>query len=107
MLLCFSIESMRDEADLKVKFEAGEGEAGVSGEHAHVYGGAIPYACLHEMPLKFNNDKHALLAIEDGKLSTKIAAAGLETEVAEEDDWSASENDDLERFDQHTYDLDD
>ena len=47
MLLQFSTSSMREEADLQVKFESAESESGGSGPFAHVYGGAIPYACMH------------------------------------------------------------
>ena len=59
MLLSFAVERMVEEADLKVKMEAAEAASGGSGAFAHVYGGAIPYACLQFAP--------ALLTIADGK----------------------------------------
>jgi hypothetical protein len=36
-----------------------------------------------------------------------MGGGGLEKETVYDDDSDLSENDDLERFDQHTYDLDD
>ena len=50
MLLQFIVDSMREEADLEIKFEAAEFEAGGVGAHAHCYGGYIPYACLPAPP---------------------------------------------------------
>ena len=108
MLLSFKVESMREEADLKIKYEAAESEAGGSGEYVHVYGGFIPYACLYAMPKVLlldesvgpNLGKHMLPQLGMG-------GGGLEKETVYDDDSDLSENDDLERFDQHTYDLDD
>ena len=108
ILLSFKVESMREEADLKIKYEAAESEAGGSGEYVHVFGGIIPYACLYAMPKLLeidesvgpNRGKHMLPPLGMG-------GGGLEKETVYDDDSDLSENDDLERFDQHTYDLDD
>lgn len=103
MLLSFAVERMVEEADLKVKMEAAEAASGGSGAFAHVYGGAIPYACLQFAP--------ALLTIADGKhvfpnLESGVVGGVGGTYKEEEEDDSASE-DGLEPFDQHRFDLDD
>lgn len=104
MMLSFTVEMMREEADFKVMFEAAESESGGTGLFAHVYSEYIPYACLYAPP--------ALLKLEDGKhvLPLKGAAAAMagllqsEEEAYESD---AATDDGLEPFDQHKFDLDD
>ena len=66
VLLRFSAESMQTEADLKIKWGPAApppGEAKRSGgDFPHVYGGAIPYACLSAPPALLTLDadgKHA------------------------------------------------
>ena len=102
MLLSFKVESMREEADLQVKFESAESESGGSGPFAHVYGGAIPYACMHAAPTK--------LALADGKhvFPPMGAAVGgtAEEELKGEESDSATD-DGLDPFDQHRFDEDD
>jgi uncharacterized protein (DUF952 family) len=90
-LLCYSVQTMREEADLDVRWEAAAPPPGASaraGEFPHVYGGAIPYACLASPP--------ALLTLgPDGKhafpqLGPSVAAAaavlGAKAEEEEEED---------------------
>jgi len=102
MLLSFKVESMREEADLQVKYEAAESESGGSGAFVHVYGGGIPYACLHAAP--------ATLEVADGKLvfPPMGSALGGSNEVENKGDESDTATDDgLEPFDQHRFDEDD
>eukprot|EP00966_Prymnesium_polylepis_P211292 4892773-Prymnesium_polylepis.1 len=104
MLLSFTVESMREEADLKVKFEAAEAESGGTGAFAHVYGGVIPYACLYSAP--------ALLALEDGKhvfplTGAAAVAAGMLVSEKEAYESDAGTDDGLEPFNQHKFDEDD
>ena len=104
MLLSFNVESMREEADLKVKFEAAESTSGGAGAFVHVYGGPIPYACLHAPPL--------LLTLTDGKhvfplMGAAAAEAALLQQNVYESDDNPSDDDGLPQFDQHMYDLDD
>ena len=103
MLLSFSVERMVEEADLKVKFEAAEAASGGAGAFAHIYGGAIPYACLQSAPvlLAVADGKHVIPNLESG---VGVGVGGAYKEEEEED--SASE-DGLEPFDQHRFDLDD
>jgi uncharacterized protein (DUF952 family) len=97
MLLTWKVESMCEEADIKVKFED-DGEP-------RAYGDFIPYACLSAPP--------ALLALKDGKHVLPLfgaeaaAAAALLEESAIHSDANTSDDDGLDAFDQHTYDLDD
>merc|ERR1711908_247743 len=96
MLLTLNVEKMCEEADMKVEFEAGEPRA---------YGDFIPHACMSAPP--------ALLALKDGKhvlpLFGAEAAAALAAlgETAYESEANTSDDDGLDQFDQHTYDLDD
>ena len=94
MLLSFTVETMIEEADLKVKFESGA---------ANVYGGPIPYACLHAMP--------ATLKLADGKLVVpplgKAALAGVLGDQVDVEEDNSSDDDGLEPFDQHRFDEDD
>eukprot|EP00325_Prymnesiales_sp_UTEX-LB-985_P030448 CAMPEP_0174719046 /NCGR_PEP_ID=MMETSP1094-20130205/30726_1 /TAXON_ID=156173 /ORGANISM="Chrysochromulina brevifilum, Strain UTEX LB 985" /LENGTH=174 /DNA_ID=CAMNT_0015919301 /DNA_START=23 /DNA_END=547 /DNA_ORIENTATION=+ len=102
MLLSFKVNSMEQEADLKIKYEAAESEAGGSGPFPHVYGGWIPYACLLGAPtvLELVDGKHV---IPDLQLAI-TGTVGVETIYADEDDY---DNDTSEAFDQHRYDCDD
>ena len=90
MLLCFSMESMKEEADLVCKPQ---------GEFVHVHDGPIPYACLVRPP--------RLLALgEDGKhilppLGTAAAEADAErTEAVDDSNMAYHSSDD----DNGTYD---
>lgn len=86
VLLRFSVESMREEADLEVRWEDSKPAPGVikrDGAFPHVYGGQIPYACLVGPP--------ALLELgPDGKhvfpLMGAAAAAAAEAESLKADD---------------------
>jgi uncharacterized protein (DUF952 family) len=77
VLLRFSVDVMRYEADLSIRWEDAES---ASGAFPHVYGGAIPYACLYAPP--------ALLALgSDGKhvfppLGAEAVAAAAAAEAA-------------------------
>eukprot|EP00320_Phaeocystis_rex_P019901 CAMPEP_0119056234 /NCGR_PEP_ID=MMETSP1178-20130426/929_1 /TAXON_ID=33656 /ORGANISM="unid sp, Strain CCMP2000" /LENGTH=157 /DNA_ID=CAMNT_0007036939 /DNA_START=75 /DNA_END=548 /DNA_ORIENTATION=+ len=97
MLLSFTVESMREEADLEIKFE---------GAHVRCYGGYIPYACLHAPP--------ALLALDDsGKhvfplLGAALAAADAAAREEERaNDSDAATDDGLPPFNQSMFDEDD
>lgn len=105
MLLSFVVETMREEADLQIKFEAAESEAGGAGAFPHAYGGPIPYACLYATPalLKLADGKHVLPPL--GMVATAAAAAAQEASILiDEEDY---DNDNSEAFDQHRFDLDD
>lgn len=74
MLLRFSVDTMQEEADLDIRWEAAEPPPGSTvrdGEFPHVYGGPIPWACLTAQP--------ALLALDaDGKhIFPPIGAAAV------------------------------
>lgn len=105
MLLSFTVETMVQEADLKVKFEATQSESGGAGAFAHAYGGAIPWACLHAPP--------ALLALTGGKLVVPLlgaAAAVAEAAALAEaviDSDASDDGDGMEAFDQSRFDEDD
>ena len=104
MLLAFNVETMREEADLQVKFEAAEAAAGGTGDFAHVHGGPIPYACLHATP--------ALLALGDGGKHVfpplgAAAAAGAGGDHASDNESDSATDDGMEPFDQHRFDEDD
>jgi len=103
MLLSFTVQTMRDEADLKVKFEAAESAPGGDGKFAHIYGGAIPYACLYSAP--------TLLTLADGKHvfpPVGLAQFGVAGEGQEEiEEANSSDDDGLEPFDQSRFDEDD
>lgn len=96
MLLTFNVEKMCEEADIKVEIEDGEPRA---------YADFIPYACMCAPPM--------VLALKDGKHELPLfgaeaaAAAALLAETAIDSDPNTSDDDGLEQFDQHMYDLDD
>ena len=77
MLLRFSVESMVEEADLKVRWESAApppGEKSRDGEFPHVYGGPIPFACLAAPP--------ALLALDaDGKHVLPSLGPAVEADI--------------------------
>lgn len=100
LLLSFSAESMREEADLDIRWEAAApmpGESARDGEFPHVYGGAIPFACLAAQP--------ALLALgPDGKhvlppLGSVAVAAAEAARHAEEPEDNVSSDDDYGEYD--------
>ena len=96
MLLSFSSEVMREEADLKIKWEEAAPTGGAepsTGAFPHVYGGPIPWACLTSPP--------ALLALgADGKhvlpMLGPAVAAGLAGPSALEEDHYVSSDDDYD-----------
>ena len=95
MLLTFGVEKMVEEADIPVKIEDGEPRA---------YGDFIPFACMSAPPMA--------LALKDGKhvlplFGAEAAAAAALEESALLSDPNTSDDDGLEPFDQHMYDLDD
>ena len=98
MLLTFNIEKMCEEADMKVKAEEGEFRA---------YGDFIPYACMSAPPslLAFKEDGKHLLPLFGAEAAAAAAAAMAESGLISEP--NTSDDDGLEQFDQHTYDLDD
>jgi len=94
MLLSFTVETMLQEADLKVKFEGGD---------AQIHGGVIPYACLHAPPV-------LLELAEDGKHFFPLmglGAKGLAGGDEGADEENSATDDGLEAFDQHRFDEDD
>ena len=103
LLLSFIVESMVEEADLKIKYEAAASAPGGTGAFANVYGGVIPYACLHAAPM--------LLKLVDGKLVIPGIGSndggGADTIGASVDMDSDVEDDGMEPFDQHRFDEDD
>ena len=79
MLMRFSVETMTEEADLTVKIEGAP----------HVYGGAIPYACLVGPPVLLElgpDGKHVL---------PLLGAAAAEAEAIK--DAAREEQEDIER----------
>ena len=107
MLMSFNVETMVEEADLKIKFEAAETESGGTGAFAHAYGMPliIPYACLTGPPslLKLGEDgKHVFPPI--GSALGAGGAGGMDGEGIESDPGT---DDGLEPFNQHRFDEDD
>jgi uncharacterized protein (DUF952 family) len=96
MLLTFNVEKMCEEADIKVKIEDGEPRA---------YADFIPYACMSAPP--------SLIELKDGKHVLPLfgaeaeAAALLKADGEVYSDAATSDDDGLDPFDQHMYDLDD
>ena len=108
MLMSFTVELMREEADLKVKFEAAEAAPGGSGAFAHVYDGAIPYACLYTAPVLLAvgaDGKHVFPLLGAAAAAAMPGGAGYSEEKADED--SDSDGDGLEPFNQSMFDEDD
>ena len=102
LLLSFSAERLIEEADLKIKYEAVEGAEGL---YPHAYGGWLPYACLTAPPAKLELG-------EDGKhvlppLGPRLAAGVEKADGDIMSDKHSSDDDGLEPFNQHMYDLDD
>ena len=106
MLLQFIVDSMREEADLEIKFEAAEFEAGGVGAHAHCYGGYIPYACLQAPPalLQLNDDGRHIFPLMGATLAE---ANRLAREEERANDSDEATDDGLPAFNQHTFDEDD
>lgn len=106
MLLAFIVDSMREEADLEIKFEAAEFEAGGAGAHAHCYGGYIPYACLQAPPalLQLNEDGRHIFPLMGAALAE---ANRLAREEERANDSDEATDDGLPPFNQHTFDEDD
>ena len=101
MVLSFTVESMRDEGDLKIKLEEGEYRA---------YGGVIPFACLYSEPVQLTLDggKHifpplGLAATAAAKAEAEAAALKSQEEASE----NSMSDDGLAPFDQHKFDEDD
>ena len=101
MVLSFTVDSMRDDGDLKIKLEDGEYRA---------YGGVMPYACLYNAPVMLTLDggKHVfpplgLAATAAAKAEADAAALKSQEEASE----NSMSDDGLEPFDQHRFDLDD
>ena len=95
MLLCFSVDSMRDEADLKIRWESDES---ASGPFPKIYGGAIPYACLAAQPalLALGPDgKHEIPALGVAAAAAASALSGQAVK-AQEDDFYVSGDDEYE-----------
>lgn len=95
MLLCFSVDSMRDEADLKIRWESDES---ASGPFPKIYGGAIPYACLAAQPalLALGPDgKHEIPALGVAAAAASSALPGQAVK-AQEDDFYVSGDDEYE-----------
>jgi len=103
MVLSFCVETMEQEADMKIKFEAAEAESGGAGAFAHCYGGPIPYACLYAAP--------ALLPLADGKLVFPplgpMGSGDGRAGYKEEDSEASGTDDGMEAFDQNRFDEDD
>ena len=95
MLLTFNVQKMVEEADIDVKLQDGELRA---------YNDFIPYACMSAppMPLALKDGKHVLPLFGE---EARAAAALAEGEA--ESDANTSDDDGLDPFDQHMYDLDD
>ena len=102
MLMSFNVESMIEEADLKIKYEAAEAAEGGTGAFPHAYGGVIPYACLQSQP--------TLLPLSDGKHvfpPLGLTTAEVIANEKGEDSSEAATDDGMEPFDQHRFDEDD
>ena len=98
MLLTLNVEKMCEEADIKVLIEDGEPRA---------YADFIPYACMSAPPalLVLKEGKHVLPLFGAEKAAAEAAAELEKTTI--ESEGNTSDDDGLEQFDQHTYDLDD
>ena len=96
LLLAFSVERMREEADMQFKLVDGA---------AHI-GEPIPYACLQSAParLALAEGKHVFPLL--GSLE-EIAAAKKQAAYDEGYESDAASSDGLPAFDQHRFDLDD
>ena len=106
MLLGFTVESMREEADLEIKFEAAESASGGTGAHAHCFGAYIPYACLHAPPalLQLNENGQHIFPLLGAALAAANAAAREEERANDSDEAT---DDGLPAFNQSTFDEDD
>lgn len=95
-LLTLNVEKMCEEADIKVVIEDGEPRA---------YADFIPYACMSAPPyvLELKDGKH-VLPLFGAALASQQAAMG---ETGLESEPNTSDDDGLDAFDQHLYDLDD
>ena len=94
MLLRFTVEIMKEEADLEIRWEAAEpvpGEKSRDGEFPHAYGGPIPFACLAAPPVLLTLDadgKHVFpllgqAAVDDAILKSDaadVAERGMDDE---------------------------
>ena len=96
MLLHFSVEAMREEADLDVRWEAvaASGENTPAGSFPHVYGGPIPYACLTSPPallLLGPDGKHIIPSLGLAALAEAARSAKEDEEdnVSSDDDYGA------------------
>ena len=90
MLLKFSSTSMREEADLDIRWEDG---------FPHVYGGPVPFACLVSPPelLALNADgKHDLTQLGLGGNAATSASAGSGHRLEDEEDHYISSDDDYD-----------
>ena len=86
LLLQFSTTSMREEADLDVRWEDG---------YPHVYGGPIPFACLVSPPevLALDTDgKHLFTQLGLGNAAASVVGSGHRLED-EEDHYISSDDD--------------
>ena len=86
MLLQFSTTSLREEADLDVRWED---------DHPHVYGGPIPFACLVSPPevLALDTDgKHLFTQLGLGNAAASVVGSGQRLED-EEDHYISSDDD--------------
>lgn len=98
MLLRFSADSMRREADLEVRWEAAApalGDDVRDGAFPHVYGGAIPYACLASPPtlLALGPDGHVFPP--QGAMEAAAAHAAATIDREEVEDALASSDEDM------------
>jgi len=106
VLLSFNEDSMREEADLEIKFEAAESASGGAGAHAHCYGGYIPYACLEAPPalLELNDNGQHIFPL----LGAALAEANkLAREEERANDSDEATDDGLPAFNQAMFDEDD
>jgi hypothetical protein len=95
-LLVLNVETMCEEADIKVVIEDGEPRA---------YCDFIPYACLSAPPrvIELNKDGKHVLPL----FGADLAAYNLALQESAIDSENSSDDDGLEPFSQHMYDLDD
>ena len=106
MLLSFIVESMREEADLEIKYEAAESASGGAGAHAHCYGGYIPYACLQAPPalLEVNDNGQHIFPLLGAALAEATRVAREEEQANDSDEAT---DDGLPAFNQSMFDEDD
>jgi len=106
MLLSFIVESMQEEADLEIKFEAAESASGGAGVHAHCYGGYIPYACMQAPPalLEVNDNGQHIFPLLGAALAEANKAAREEERANDSDEAT---DDGLPAFNQSMFDEDD